>query len=440
MDKFMSIISKIANQRHLVAIRDGFVSMMPLLIIGSIATLINQIPGIINTMKGIKDGDPSALKLPEIISTINGNIWWGTFGMIALIATFAIAYNLAKYYDSDRLAAGIIALVSYLAITPQTIEGMVGEGEAAVPFAAWGNLNINFTNAQGLFVGIIIALLATECFVRLRRNPKLVIKMPDGVPPAVGRSFSALIPGAGTILVITAIFTAIAYYSGKTIFTLITEFVSQPLMNTADSLGYALIIVFFNQILWFFGLHGSNILEAIIQPISLPMMEANAAAAQANEAIPHIVTKPFLDTFIYIGGSGALLGMIIAILLLAKSKQMRTVGKLSVAPACFNINEPTIFGLPIVLNMVLLVPFILGPLIITLVSYGALAAGIVPKVIAILPWATPPFISGFLATGGAWQGVALQVVNILISFVIYLPFILMADKIERKKEAAAEAA
>lgn len=441
MDKLMSFFAKLGAQRHLVAIRDGFVTLMPLMIIGSLVTLINQVPGIINQMFG------SQLALPAFISTLNGNIWWGTFDMIGLMAVIAISYSLARHYDSDSLSAAVVSLASYLAIVPQTIKAVSETGEEV---AAWGNINRSFTNAQGLFVGIVIALIATEIFVSLKKNDKLVIKMPEGVPPAVGRSFAAIIPGGITVIAMTAAVMIIErvfhlFMGGEnmmgivSIFELVTTFVSRPLLHVADSLGYALVVVFFNQFLWFFGLHGSNIIEGIIQPISLQMMEANAVAFQAGQAVPHIVTKPFLDAFVYIGGSGTVLGMLLAIFLVCKSKQNRTVAKLSFGPSCFNINEPTIFGMPIVLNPILFVPFILAPMVVAALSYLAMAWGLVGRTVAIVPWATPPIISGFLVTGGDWRACVLQIINVAISFVIYLPFIKVADRAEMKREKEMEA-
>jgi len=361
-----------------------------------------------------------------------------------LMTVVAISYNLARHYDSDSLAAAVVSLSSYLAIVPQTITAVSETGEEV---AAWGNVSRIFTNAQGLFVGIIIALIATEIFVSLKKNEKLVIKMPEGVPPAVGRSFAAVIPGGITLIAMTALVMIIErlfhmIMGGEnmmSIFELVTTFVSRPLLHVADSLGYALAVVFFNQFLWFFGLHGSNIIEGIIQPISLQMMEINAVAFQAGQAVPHIVTKPFLDAFVYLGGSGPVLGMLLAVFLVGKSKQNRTIAKLSIGPSCFNINEPTIFGMPIVLNPILFVPFILAPMLVTAVSYLAMASGMVGRTVAIVPWATPPIISGFLVTGGDWRACVLQIINIAISFVIYLPFIKVADRAELKREKEMEA-
>lgn len=428
-NKIMAYAYRLGNQRHLCAIRDGFVAMMPLLVLGSMVTLINTIPGIINSMFHTE------WAWPEWLRTINGNVWWGTFDMIGLIAVFSIAYSLAKYYEADGLAAGIVSVATYLSIVPQSIVAVAEDGTEV---GAWGNINRAFTNAQGLFVGIIVALLATEIFVRLKKSGKLEIKMPDGVPPAVGRSFAALFPGFITIIGLVTFFVFLEKLSGSNIFTLIKNFVSAPLLNVADSLGYALLVVLFTHVMWFFGLHGSNILEGIIQPISLQMMDANMTAFANNQPVPHIVTKPFLDTFVYIGGAGAVLGLLLSIFLICRSKQYRMVANLSIAPNVFNINEPVIFGLPIVLNPILFVPFVIGPMIITTVSYFATAIGFVPRVIAIIPWSTPPIISGLLATGGAWQAVVLQLINIFISIVIYLPFIKAADRAEIKKELAAE--
>lgn len=427
LDKFMDVSGRIGSQRHLAAVRDGFISLMPLMILGSFVTLIGAIPSIINAMAGTE------LALPGWFSNITGMVWWGTFDMITLLVVFSIAYNLAKFYEADQLAASLVSMAAYLSIVPQTIT--VDSEAGAV--SAWGNMSRQYTNANGMFVGIIVALLATEIFVRLMRSERMKIRMPASVPPAVGRSFSALLPGGVAVLSLTAFFSLLEYFSGYSIFQLITRFLSAPLQGAADTLAWALVMVFLVHLFWFFGLHGTNILGGIIEPLFLVMMAANVDALMNGQPIPHIVTKTFMDAFVYMGGAGTVVGLMLAVLIVGRSRQYRTLAKLAVAPAFFNINESVLFGMPIVLNPVLGVPFVAAPMAATVISYFAFAWGLVPRTITVIPWATPPILSGLLATGGAWQAVVLQLVNMAVSVVIYLPFVRVADRMERRKEAQA---
>lgn len=428
-EKLIPIFGKIGSQRHLSAIRDGFVALIPLLTVGSFAVLINNLPiDAYQTFMANIFGDGW--------KNFGGNIWWGSIAIISIFVAFTVAYSLAKSYDSDGLAAGIISVACYFIFVPQSPTVISPGGES---FAAWGNINWAFTNAGGMFVALLIALLSTELFVRLRKSPKLVINMPDGVPPAVSKSFAALFPGAITLIVFSLI--SLTFIAGATtIFAVIEKFFAAPMRTVADSFGSALFIPFFGSFLWFFGLHGANIIGGVIEPLLLPMAQANADAAILGQIPEHIVTKPFLDAFVYIGGSGATLCLLLAILIAARSKMTKSIGKIGIAPGCFNINEVVIYGLPIVLNPMMLVPFLLTPMVLSGFSYLVIAAGIVPKtIVAMLPWITPPVLSGFLATGSI-AGSILQLVEIAIGTLIYLPFVIASDrenlKLERSEESA----
>ena len=418
---FVPVAAKVGSQRHLVAIRDGFVALMPLIIAGSFAVLINNlpIPAYQDFMTGLYPG----------WKAFGGNIWWGSFAVISLFHVFSVAYNLAKGYDKNGLSAGLVALANFAILIPQAPSVTSPAGET---FNAWGNINWGYVNAQGMFVAIIVALISTEIFVKLSNSDKLVIKMPEGVPPAVSRSFASLFPGMISLSIFAIAAIAINAATGSDLFALITKFVSAPLTNVADSMGSAMLIVFMNQLLWFFGLHGSNIIGGIIEPILLPLIQTNMEAVAAGQAPVHIVTKPFLDAFVYMGGSGTTIALLIGIFIASKRKQMREIANLGFAPGLFNINEPVMFGLPIVLNPLLMIPFIFGPVLIAGFSYAVIAAGIFPKTIALMPWTTPPIIGGFLATGSV-MGSVLQIINLTFAIALYIPFILIGEKLEAKE-------
>ena len=411
---FVPIAGRIGSQRHLVAIRDGFVVIMPIIMAGSFAVLINNLPiapyqNLMTSMLG------------ESWKSFGGQVWMGSFAVMSLLVNFTISYNVAKSYNSNAVAAGAVSLASLMAIMQPAAEAF------AIPY--------QWTGAVGLFVSIFVALVSSEVFVRLLGNPRLVIKMPEGVPPAVAKSFAALFPSIITlsIFALLKVFTVLAGVTD--IHALVNDIVQAPLLKLANSMGSALTIAFVNHLLWFFGLHGSNILEPVMQTVFMQTLDANISAFQAGAAIPNIVTKPFFDAFVYMGGSGTTITLIAAIYIASKRKQYRSLANMAAGPGLFNINEPVIFGMPIVLNPIFMIPFICVPVVTTIISYIALASGIVPKTVAMIPWTTPPIISGYLVTGGSVMGSLLQIVNLIIGIAIYMPFVLMAEKLDTEKAA-----
>lgn len=405
---FIPVAAKVGSQRHLVAIRDGFIVTMPLMILGSFGVLINNlpIPGYIDFMNGIFGG--------ESWKAFGNNLSAGTFSVLGLLIAVTVAYNLAKAYDQDALGAAAVSVASFF-----TIGALSPDKDGVLSAAGLGS--------QGLFLALIVAILSTEIFRRLAGNPKLIIKMPDGVPPAVSRSFAALFPAMITISIF-GLFTAIVQGAGVPNLVLaFYEIVQQPFMGLANSYPAALFLGFISAFLWFFGLHGANIIDPFMQTINVPAIEANQQALTAGKAMPYIVNKPFFDSFVNLGGTGATLGLIIAIFLVArKYKAYMTVAKLSSAPGVFMINEPMMFGLPIVLNPILFIPYVLTPLVLVTTAYFATATGLVPAASVIAPWTTPPIIGGFLATQSIAGGI-LAAVNLVISVVIYIPFVKMAQ-------------
>lgn len=417
MNKFIEIAGRIGAQRHLVAIRDGFVAIMPLMILGSFATLLNNLPidAYQNFMKMIFGSDAW--------QGFGGALWNGTFAIVSLLIVFTISYQLARSYDKDGLSAGVVGLAALITIMEPTATD-------------WG-IPFGWVGAQGLFIAIFVALVSTEIFTRLLGNKRLMIKMPESVPPAVAKSFAALFPAMITLSVFGLIKVLTVVAGMPDIHEAFFNALQAPVSKMANTLWSAVIVAVIVHVLWFFGLHGANIMEPLMQAVYLPAIEANAAALAAGTEIPYIVTKPFFDAFMYLGGTGATLGLIVAVFIAGrKHKQYRTVSGLGAAPSLFNINEPVLFGFPMVLNPLLIIPFIITPVVLTVFSYIMIATGIVPKTIAFIPWTTPPIIGGFLATG-SWKGAVLAAVNLVIAILIYIPFVKVAERIEVKKEEEA---
>ncbi|MGL5380262.1 PTS sugar transporter subunit IIC [Clostridium sp.] len=434
MDKFMAFMdkyivpyaAKLGAQRHLVAVRDAFIAMIPLTIIGSFATLINNMP-----FEGLKNFLVENT-FGQQIKAVNADIWWGTLAIMALLLVIGVSYNLAKSYDENGLQAAMIATAIFFFLAPQTAT-IVPEGAAEV--TGWGFMAIGYLGTTALFTAIIVGILSTELFVKLGKVKQLTIKMPDGVPPAVSRSFAKLIPGMLTVLVFAIIGLVIRTIAdGQFLTDLINKYVGIPLSGVTDSLPGALIIAFFVHGLWFVGLHGANIAMPITETLLTKLGAENAALLEQGAPLSdlNVLAGPFYDAFVYMGGSGLIIGLLIAIAIAGKRR--RDMVALGLAPAIFNISEPVIFGLPIVLNPVYGIPFILAPLVTTAISYMSIASGLVhPVIMTKMAWTTPPIIGGFLATGH-WSGAALAAVNIVVGILIYLPFVYAAEKMEAKRE------
>ncbi len=411
--RFVPIAAKIGAQRHLVAIRDGFVAIMPIIIAGGIATLINNLP-----IEAYQDFMPRIFG--EGWKNFGGNIWWGTFAMMSIFISFTVAYSLAKSYDVNPLAAGVMSLCNYFIFVPQTSAG------------AWGNISVDYTGAVALFGALLVALVTGEIFSRLSMSEKLRIKMPEQVPPAVANSFSILLPTMITITIATLISLLVTRFDTN-IYTFFTEALQKPLMKLGNTPVAAVFIAFINHFLWFFGLHGSNIIDPVMQAVFVPTTILNAEAIAAGLKPTYIVTKSFFDAFVYMGGSGTTISLIIAIFIASKRKHHRYIAGFSTPMGLFNINESVVFGLPIVLNPLFFFPFILVPVILTIVAYIFTAIGLVPHTSVIIPWTTPPILGGWFATGGHFMGAIMSLINLALGTIIYLPFIVIAERIEDRK-------
>ncbi|WP_239565361.1 PTS cellobiose transporter subunit IIC [Brevibacillus fulvus] len=421
----MPIAGRIAGQRHLVALRDGMVLTMPLVIIGSLFLILANlpIPGYAEMMAQLF-GEQWAVKLSYPVGV--------TFDIMALIAAFGIAYRLAEKYQVDALSAGAISVAAFLLATPYKVS-FLAEG-ATEPILVDGGIPTALLGSKGLFIAMLIAMLSTEIY-RWIVQKKLVIRLPDGVPPAVSRSFIALIPGFVVIAVIWIARLLVEQTHFGSLHNIVGDLLGEPLSILGGSLGGSLVAEFVLLLLWSCGLHGANIVDGVMSPIWYAAMDANRIAFQAHEVLPNVFTKQFFDNWIHIGGSGTTFGLVICMLLRSRSQQMNQLGRLSIGPAIFNINEPIIFGMPVVLNPLLIIPFIITPLLTVIATYIGMSTGLVAKPAGIaVPWTMPPIISGYLATGGKISGAVMQLVNILISCAVYYPFFKMWDRQKRAEE------
>jgi PTS system cellobiose-specific IIC component len=381
----------------------------------------------------------------DMMSHLFGDVWRdkmlypvkATYDIMALISSFGIAYRLAeKYRTLDPLTAGAMSLVAFVMTIPQNTLFTPVHGAAEV---VKGVLPISMVGSQGLFVAIVISLLSTEIY-RFVASRNLVIRMPDGVPPAVAKSFLALVPGFCVLAVVLALRLVVEASPFGDINSMIATIIGIPMHHVGGTLPGMIVSVILIGILWTLGLHGDAIVLVFIQPVWLSNMAENLTAFQNGQPIPHIITQQFYDLWIAPGGTGALLGLVIFMVLRSRSAQMKQLGKIAAPAALFNISEPMVFGIPLVMNPYFFLPFILTPVVLVIVTYSAMATGLVtPPVGIALPFTTPIFISGYLATGGHISGTVIQVVNLLISMAIYYPFFRAWDKQKYREENQAAA-
>ena len=403
LDKtLMPISNKLSNNKYLAALQDGLMFSMPILIVGSVCIIIGDFP------------------LPifqETMTSLLGDIWsqwcWdimvpATTGLVSLLSIIGIANSLALKNKVEPLSAVGISVSAYFILLAQMEDG--------------GFAVSNF-EAQGLFTAMITALIATSIYsYTVHKN--WIIKMPESVPSFVSRSFNALIPAA----VVLPIFLIIRLVVSLTPYDI--QVLQMPLASITTSLVGTLFASFLNSFIWFFGIHGSSVVDSFMDPIWYATRAENLAIYQTavTAARPYIVTMDFINFFVFLTGSGITLPLTIIMAYKCKSKRIKQIGKLSILPGLFNVNEPVIFGMPIVLNPMMLVPFVLAPTCSVLIAYLSMYAGLVPYPTGVtIPWTTPAPISGWLMCND-WRGGVLQVVVLIVSGLIYYPFIKSLDK------------
>lgn len=409
-DKLLPVANKLASNRYLSILRDAFMLAFPLTMFGSIVVVICNLPFLNDEMKAI---------LNELL----GSGQSATMSIMTVFVTFGIGYYLSKSYDVESIFGGAISFASFLILTPFFVTSDSGETISNV-------LSLDRLGAKGMFLGMIVSFIATEIYSRTSRKG-WQIKMPDSVPPAVAKSFAALIPAILTLSIFTAINAIVTVGLNTNLHDVIYNIIQVPLVGLGSSIWATLLAIFFIQFLWFFGLHGQILVNSVMDPVWNTLMFENLEAYKAGEHLPHIITKPFMEVFtVGLGGSGMTLAVVIIMAFFLRKKQYRDVGRLALGAGIFNVNEPVIFGLPIVLNATILIPWVIAPIIVTAFNYFVMAIGIVPAPTGVsVPWTVPIFFSGIIATNSLAGGL-LQIVDFILVGFIWYPFLRMLDKQE----------
>ena len=395
-------LTKLGDIKQLRAIRNGMIATVPFTIVGSIFLIICFLP--IGGWSKIIAPYQSLLMVP-----VNA-----TFGMLAVITSIAVAYNMAREYKQDAIIGALLSVVTFLMINLDMKTGAI---------------NMDGLNSNGLFTAIIVAFIAVEIqnfFVS--RN--LVIKLPENVPPAVARSFISISPLA-CLLVLMWVVRFVLHIDINAIVTLVFS----PFVFALNTLPGCLVLTLVITLLWCVGLHGDNITAAVSQPITMAFLAANATAMAAGKPMSYIAAYGFQSIFINVGGTGATIA-ILMLLLRSKEVGLRQLARMAFPSGCFNINEPVTFGLPIVLNPIMMLPYIVVPMVLTASTYLLMAYDIIGKPFVSIPWTTPPIIAHYLLTGGDWRAAVWGVVEIVIMLIIYYPFVKAFEKKRLAEEAA----
>ena len=418
------IAGRISSQRHVMAIRDGFISAMPFMIVGSFLLVFAYPPFSPDTTWGF------ARAWLDLAKEFEGRILTPfdmTMGIMSIYICAAISYNLGKHYEKsnqlDPFMCAMLSIMAFLLIAaPKTN----------------GTLPVDSLGGTGIFTAILVAIYCVE-MMRFLKAHNIGIRLPDQVPPMIKNSFDLLIPVLVVIATLHPLNLFIEAQTGMILPQAIMHLL-EPLVSASDSLPAILLSVLMCQIFWFAGIHGSLIVTGIMNPFWMANLSANQAALAAGTVLPHVYLQGFWDHYLLIGGVGSTLPLAF-LLLRSRATHLRTIGKMGIVPSFFNINEPILFGAPIIMNPMMFIPFVCVPMVNAVLAYGATRLGWLSQVVSLTPWTTPAPIGASWAANWTLSPVVMCVICMVMSAVIYLPFLrayersLMKTEVEKTKNS-----
>ena len=413
--------TKVNSFRYIMVIKNAFASLIPVIITGAFGTLFSAM--VFDNENGL--ARIKALSFLAELKPISSAVSYVTLSFLTIYAVFLIGIELARLNNVKGIFPGIVAVMSYLSVNPFVYEYVNADNITVI---AENVLAKQYTDTKGLFLGMFVVIASIELYCWLGRQERLKLKMPDTVPTNVSESFSALFPTILTVAIIATAGFVIKAVTGMYAYDIIYNIVQRPLEGIVQGLPGILLLMFIAQVFWVIGIHGNQMVKPVREPLLLAAIAVNTEAFEAGKEIPNIITMPFWDMYMSMGGSGVTIGLLIAILLFSKRDDMREITKLSLAPGIFNINEPVIFGMPIMLNPILAIPFIATPLITGTIGYIATSLGFAAKAVVMVPWPMPPIVNAYLATAGDIGAVVTQIICIIVSILIYLPFVKVSNK------------
>ena len=412
----LSISSKVETNKYLGSIKEAFTMFVPFIIVGSFGSMLNIL---VSGANGLAQWVPWLSNLSPAFTAIN----FVTISCMSLPIAFLIGYKLAEKENLPQLESGLIGLLSYLAVCPNTISTVV---EGLKDPVVVNGLGAGVIGAQGLFVSMIMSMVAVKFFGLLTNIDAFKIKMPDSVPTGISRSFNILIP---IFIIITAFSVGgclFNTFTGNYLNVWIYNIIQLPLQALANTTGGILVLALVNQLFWFLGIHGGMVIEGVRGPLSAAGLAENISAVQAGGVATNILTRGFWTSFVVVGGGGITLSLLIAIFIFSKREDHKSIAKFSLIPGICGINEPVVFGLPLVLNPIFAIPFILNSVIAAFIAVVATNIGFLTCGVLDCPPGLPVFVTGFISYG--IHGIIVQAIILIVTFIIWAPFVLMSNK------------
>ncbi|MDU1034266.1 PTS sugar transporter subunit IIC [Clostridium sp.] len=412
-DKFVPLANKISNNLYLKTISNGSMNLLGIIMLGSLFTVITSIAW-----------EPYQNFLASTwIGTLLSYVPDFTIDLLALYMAFSVAYNGAKIFGIEKSAlnSGLISVVSFLLLTPLNTTALEG--------ATF--LDVSYLGAKGVFAALIVAVITVKVMqFFVTRN--IVIKMPEGVPTRVTESFTSLIPAVVIVLLFGLAKIGFAATEYETANGFIYTILQAPLQSLTGSLPAFLCLILIAQLLWFFCIHGSMTVLPILFPIFLGYLAENTAAVEAGLTAPNPINFGLYD-LACLGGCGATIGLVIVMFFFSKSKRYKAFSKVVLPCGLFSVNEPVIFGMPLMLNVMMLIPFLITPVIIVSLGYFLIQIGIITPTIGVLgAGSLPPVIHG-IVQGSLSFGI-FEIFATIISMAIYYPFFKVLDNQALKEE------
>ena len=464
MDAFADKLGRVGawcgQNKYLNAIKNGFQNFMPATITGAVGVLWTNV--LVNSSTGLGAIWKPIMAL-EVLNPIFAAMQYATISCITIGVTMLVASEIAEANGETGAYPAVLGFILWMMVTPTSfaakdlgasyidakgishgfslgqfinVTGEAAKHKITADSFSYSGIMSSYTGATGLFTGLIVAIVGMELYNMFRKNDALKIKMPEQVPPGVARAFEVLIPTCLTAIVVGAVGLVCQLATGAELNALIYNVIQKPLQNiignnlVAVCIMYVIIMLF-----WCVGIHGNNMVAAVKEPIFRPLLYANTAAYTAHHEIPYVMNLTMIQMFAEFGGSGVTIGLVIAILIFSKREDNRTIAGISIVPGLFNINETMTFGIPLVLNPILDIPFILAPVVTVIIGYILVSSGFCPKIVLEVPWTMPPVLFGFVATGGKPMGAVAQLIVLAVSVLVYIPFLIAYEKFQAKQAA-----
>ena len=464
MDAFADKLGRVGawcgQNKYLNAIKNGFQNFMPATISGAVGVLWTNV--LVNSSTGLGAIWKPIMAL-EVLNPIFAAMQYATISCITIGVTMLVASEIAEANGETGAYPAVLGFILWMMVTPTSfaakdlgasyidakgishgfslgqfinVTGEAAKHKITADSFSYSGIMSSYTGATGLFTGLIVAIVGMELYNMFRKNDALKIKMPEQVPPGVARAFEVLIPTCLTAIVVGAVGLVCQLATGAELNAFIFNVVQKPLQSIIGNNIFAVAILYvIISLFWCVGIHGNNMVAAVKEPIFRPLLYANTAAYTAHHEIPYVMNLTMIQMFAEFGGSGVTIGLVIAILIFSKREDNRTIAGISIVPGLFNINETMTFGIPLVLNPILDIPFILAPVVTVIIGYILVSSGFCPKIVLEVPWTMPPVLFGFVATGGKPMGAVAQLIVLAVSVLVYIPFLIAYEKFQAKQAA-----